>query len=184
MLSSVVRVPMSKIPAWFSFTLLALTVLGGLHGIVISIQALFSPSASIFFIAILIAYIYVTATGVIFWRQPSQTRPLMWALSIQIPWISLPGFVYKFSAGLFVSVAFVAKHEGDKYSAGFAGNFNLGSSCEFRFLQNAPIELGVNLVALAALLLLSRAVISTRAALTEPPSNNDSRNSSDTVTMG
>src|SRR5260370_6416 len=79
---------------------------------------------SVFFSAILIAYIYVTAAGVIFWRQPNKTRPLMCALAIQIPWISPPGLVYKFSAGLYIFVAIIAEHHGDKYSAGLNGKFN------------------------------------------------------------
>ena len=179
---------MSQVRAWLRFTLLAVTVLGGLHGIVICLQVLFSPSsqgfgASVLFSVFLAAYIYVTATGVIFWRQPNQTRPLMWALAIQIPWISLPGFVYKFSAGLYVAVAFIAKHEGDKYSAGLNGNFNLGSSCEFRLLQNAPIELGVNVAALAALFLLSKSFSSTSVTLTESSPTDDGKNSSSVATM-
>jgi hypothetical protein len=99
----------------------------------------------------------------------------MWALAIQIPWISLPGLVYKFSAGLYVSVAFIAKHYADKYSAGLNSGFNLGSSCEVRLLQNAPIELGVNVTALVALFLLSRSITSTSATLKEPSPKNDDK---------
>jgi len=177
---------MSHARAWFRCTLLAVTVLGGLHGIVLSLRALFSPSSqgtSVFFSAILIAYIYVTAAGVIFWRQPNKTRPLMCALAIQIPWISLPGLVYKFSAGLYIFVAIIAEHHGDKYSAGLNGKFNLGASCEFRLLQNAPMELGVTVAALAALFLLSRSITSASATLMGPSPNNDDQNSSSAVTM-
>jgi len=73
----------------------------------------------------------------------------------------MPGLVYKFSAGLYVAVAFVAKHVGDRYSAGLTGNFNLGSSYELRLLQDAPVEVGVNIAALAALFLLRRANVPT-----------------------
>src|SRR5438874_1789284 len=100
--------------AWLRLTLLTITVLGGLHGIVISLRVLFSPSpkgfgTSVIFGGILVAYIYVTTAGIIFGRQPNHTQPLMWALAIQVPWISLPGLVYKFSAGLYVAVAFIAR---------------------------------------------------------------------------
>jgi hypothetical protein len=157
---------MSQVSAWFRLTLLAVAVLGGLHGIVICLEALFSPTsqglrAFILFGAMLAAYIYVTAAGLIYWRRPNQMRPLAWALTIQIPWISLPGFVYKFSAGLSVCVALIATRHRDMGSVGVNGNFKLGSSCELRLLQDAPIELGLNVAALAALFVLNRAISST-----------------------
>jgi hypothetical protein len=124
----------------------------------------------------LIAYTYVTAAAVIFWRQPNRTRPLIWALAIQIPWISLPGIIYKFSVGLYAPVAFIAKHDAPRYSAGFSWRFNLGSSCEFGLFQMAPIELGVNMVALALLFLLKNLIASTKTTLTEPLPKHDGQN--------
>lgn len=176
---------MLPVRPWLRFTLLAVTVLGGLHGIVISLQALLSTDprgfgASVFFGFFLIAYIYVTAAGVILWRQPKQIRPLIWALAIQIPRISMPGFVYKFSVGFYVAVALVAKHLGDKYSAGLNWNFSLGSSCEVRLLQNAPVEAGVNIAALAALYLVRRS-ISTSMKPEGPLPKNYGEHSSDAV---
>jgi hypothetical protein len=177
---------MSQVRAWVRFVLTAVTVLGGMHGIALPLRALFSPSsqgfvAAVLFGAMLIAYTYVTVAGVIFWRQPNRRRPLIWALAIQIPWISLPGFVYKFSAGLYVSVAFIAKHLADTYSAGFNWSFNLGSSCEFRLFQMAPIELGVNVAALAALFLLNKSITSTSPSLTEPLPTDDGQSSAATT---
>jgi len=177
---------MSQVRAWVRFVLAAVTVLGGLHGIALSLRALFTPSsqgfgAAVLCGAILIAYTYVTAAGAIFWRQPNRRRPLIWALAIQIPWISLPGFVYKFSAGLNVSVSFIAKHHADTYSAGLNGSFNLGSLCEFRLFQMAPIELGVNVAALAAMFLLNESITSTSPTLTEPLPKDDGQSSATTT---
>lgn len=148
---------------WLKFTLVGVTILGGLHGIVISLQALFTSSSLgfgelVLFGSFLIAYIYATWAGVMFWRQPKQTRLLMIALAMQIPRISIPGLVYKFTVGFYIAVALVAQHLGDKYSAGANWNFSLGSSCELRLFQNAPIEVGINIAPLAGLLLLRRAV--------------------------
>jgi len=98
--------------------------------------------------------------------------------AIQIPWISMPGFVYKFSAGFYFVGAFVAQHLGDKYSAGLNWNFNLGSSCELRLLQNAPVEVGVNIAALAALFLLKRAISASSVNPEEPSPKNDRQDSS------
>src|ERR1700722_13925417 len=169
---------MSHKPPWFRLTLLGVTIVGGLHGIVITVGAFFRPDVPGFGVTVLLvcmvgAYAYVSAAGVVFWRHPDQSRPLFWALMIQVPWISLPGFVYKFAAGLSRSVALVANHTGDKYSAGFGTNWNLGSSSEFRLLQDAPVELGVNVAAVLALLLLRSLTRSTPEALGEPPSKGD-----------
>jgi hypothetical protein len=116
------------------------------------------------------AYAFVTVAGIIFWRQPQRLRPLRWALGLQIPWISNPGVVYQFAAGLYGMVAFVASKTGDRYSAGFTTKFNLGSSCELRLFQDAPFVLGINLVPLGALLLLNR-LTQTADAKNEPPSH-------------
>jgi hypothetical protein len=161
---------MSQVRAGFRFTLLVVTVLGGLQGVVISLKGLVSASSQGFgkyllVSILLVVYAYVTTAGVIFWKDPNETRPLKWALAIQIPWISLPGFVYKFVAGLHVFIGFIAEHHGDRYSAGLNWKFNLGSSCEFRLFQGAPIEIGVNVAAFAALFFLNRKISSTRANL-------------------
>lgn len=169
---------MSKGRAWIRFALLALTILGGLQGIVICLQGLFSPDSqgfgtSVLISAFLMAYIFVAAAGAVFWRRPNQTKPLKWALAIQIPWISLPGLVYKFSAGLYLSGALIARHQADKYSAGFHWAFQLGSSFELRLLQDTQIEVGVNVAALAALLLLTRVISPTSAALSQALPNDE-----------
>jgi hypothetical protein len=161
--------------AWVRFVLLAVTVIGGLHGIAVSFGARCSSQgivAVILFGIMLIAYTYVTVAAIIFWRQANRTRPLSGALAIQIPWVSLPGFVYKFSAGLYLDVAFIAKHHAERYSAGFNWRFSLGSSCEFGLFEMAPIELGINVAALTLLFLLNHSIASTNAALTEPSRKN------------
>jgi hypothetical protein len=145
--------------AWLRALILATTILGGLHGCVITLHLVFSKNSQGMGVLALsgcmfAAYAYVTATGIIVWRHPNQLRPMLWAQAIQIPSISLPGLVYKFAAGLSGAVCFVLYHTGDKYGAGLSTHWNLGSSCEVRFFQNAPIELGINIVALAVLLIL------------------------------
>jgi len=93
----------------------------------------------------------------------------------------MPGLVYKFSAGFYVAVALVAKHLDDKYSAGLNWNFSLGSSCELRFLQNASVEVGVNIAALAVLFLLRRAISATGMNPEEPSPKSDGQDSSNAV---
>ena len=165
-------------PAWLRATLLGTTVFGGLHGVVISAGLFFGPDVRSLAPVVLVgcmtaAYIYVTAVGVAFWRNPHRTGPLFWALGIQVPWISLPGFVYKFAVGLSGSVALVAHHTDGKYSAGLNSNWNLGSSCEIRLLQDAPVELGVNVAAGALLFFLWRLAGSANEPVEETPPTTD-----------
>jgi hypothetical protein len=162
-------------------TILAATIIGGLHGIVISVETVFDPDVRGLGVIVLMgcmvaAYTYVAAAGVAFWRYPHRIRPLFWALWIQVPWISLPGLVYKFAAGLSGSLALVLNHTGDKYSAGFKTGWNLGSSCEFRLLQDAPVEVGVNVAAIAALFLLRRLTSSRQEPVGAPLSKGDHQN--------
>lgn len=153
---------MPRIPTWCRATILAATILGGIQGMMLSVPLLFSQDvqgigAYVLILLILIAYAYVTVAGVIFWRYPNQLRPLSFALAMQVPCFSAPGLVYKFAVGLVVSVSFVVNHVAGKYSAGFSTSWNLGSSYELRFLQNARVELGINVIAVAGFLLLRKA---------------------------
>lgn len=148
-----------RIPGWFRFTVLALTIGGGLYGIGTTLWLLPRVHNALLIMLVILmtaAYGFVTVAGIIFWRNSEQIEPLNWALSLQIPWISAPGFVYQFASGLYFVIALVASNNAGKYSAGFTANFNFGSSWEFRFLQDAPISLGVNLVPLGALLFLRK----------------------------
>jgi hypothetical protein len=48
-------------------------------------------------------------------------------------------------------MAFIFRRTGDKYEAGYETHFSLGSSCKLSFLENAPLELGLNVGALGVL---------------------------------
>ncbi len=153
---------MSQI-AVFRFLVLATTILGGLHGVVVTLRMFFTDGSQGVFVdlvlaAMLAVYLYVIAAGLIFWRHPNRVRPLSWAQVIQIPSISLPGLVYKCAVGLTSVVAVVFTHldseAGDKYSVGFSANWSLGSSWEVYIFKMVALEVGVNVVPLVILLLL------------------------------
>ena len=156
---------MAQMRAWLRLTLIGTTVVGGLLGIAVTLRAFFrsEPGFGTFGLlgCALLGLVYITAAGLLYWRDPKQVGPLTWALAIQIPWISMPGFVYKFAAGAVGSVALVATHEGDTYSAGFDTNWHTGLWFELRFLQDAQLELGVNVAALVLLVLLRKWIHST-----------------------
>jgi hypothetical protein len=157
---------MAQMRTWLRFTLISMTVVGGLYGAAMTLLAFFRADApgfgvSVLFGCILLGFVYVTAAGLLDWRKPRQVRPLIWALAIQIPWVSMPGLVYKFAAGFLWAITLYATQKSGKYSSGFNIRFKVGSTSELRFLQDAPLELGVNVAALALLVLLRK---STRLA--------------------
>lgn len=154
-------IEVSRIPAWFRILLVAILILGGLHGAGLTASILIQPESlsfgnAVVWACMLLAYLVAAAVGFLYWRRPNEVRAVMWTLAVQVPWISIPGLVYKFSVSGYLVLAFVANHKAEKYLAGFNANFNLGSFCEIRLLQNAPIELGVNIVPLVALVFLQR----------------------------
>jgi hypothetical protein len=150
-------------PAWFRYIVTAMTIVGGLHGICLMFLLIFDANVEglgnlVLLLCMLAVFVYVTVAGLLFWKRPNEIRLLWWALAIQVPWISLPGFVYKLGVGFVGVVEFVINDTGSATSAGFGTNWDLGSTFTVRFLQKAPVEVGVNATALAALLLLRRYV--------------------------
>jgi len=150
---------------WLRFTLIGTTIVGGLWGIGVTLRDLFSSErgfgASVVSGCILLGFVYVTTAGLLFWRDPKQVRPLIWALAIQIPWISMPGLAYKFEAGWYWSIALVATQKAETFSIGFGTKGDIASSCELMLFQDSQLELGINAAALALLVLLRRSIQST-----------------------
>ena len=143
----------------FRFLILSVTILGGLHGIAITIPLFFREDSqgivTYFLLTCMLAvYAYITVSALFFWRHTNQSRPLWWALVVQIPRISLQGVVYRLAVGLNGAVALVFSHTGDKYTTGYETKWSVGSSWEISVFRNAPVELGINIVALGLLLLL------------------------------
>jgi hypothetical protein len=170
---------MAQMRGWLRLTLVGTTVVGGLLGIAVTLRAFFRSEPGFGTFALLgcalLGFVYITAAGVLYWRNPRQVQPLTWALAIQVPWISLPGFVYKFAAGAVGSIALVATKEGDTLSAGLHTYWHAGSSFELRFLQDAQWELGVNAAALLLLVLLQRSIHLTADAVEAQSSTADAK---------
>lgn len=148
--------------AWLRLTLITMTVGGGFAGFAGTLQSLFnSPGAStlklvlIFIFACL--YVFVTVSGLLFVNDPRRTGPLVAALALQVPWISSSLITYKFAAG-FESFIFVGSPEKQNAIVHLGWDFLFGSSWKFGLSQENPVRLGVNLAALAILLLLLRAL--------------------------
>lgn len=154
---------------WIRLTLIGMTVGGGFSGISSTLQSrLNSPQPSAPNIVLIVIfmglYAFVTASGLLFAHDPTRTGPLFAALAIQVPSISSSGVVYSFSAGL---QAFISFGRLEKENAiGVHADFRLGSSWRFALQHDNPVRVGVNLVALAILILLWRTLQhSSRATL-------------------
>jgi|SRR5208283_4940343 len=144
---------------WLRLTLITITVGGGFTGVAITLQFLLNSegqrglnlSVAVVFLAL---YTYVTVCGLIFAQDAQQTRPLIAVLAIQIPWISSPLATYNFAAGFY---AVVSVGSPGRAGARFGAGAYLGSRFGLSLFQANPWRIGVNLFALAMLILLLRA---------------------------
>jgi hypothetical protein len=139
--------------SWLRLTLITVTVGGGFTGVAITLQALFArqTQAPVYYalmLAFLALFAFVTASGLAFVHNPERTGPLIVALALQIPWVSSPIIAYRLAAGFQISIALIGGH--------FAGGFRLGSDFQINLFQQLPWGAGVNLFALALLVLLLR----------------------------
>lgn len=149
---------------WLRLTLITMTVGGGFTGVVFTVVGLHSYFSSQnqkpFNLLVLLLFLMlnagVTASGLLFVHDPRRTQLLVAALAIQVPRISSPLVAYKFATGLefVLSVGGPAKAEDPGVHLGW--NFFFGSSWAFSFLQEHPFSVGINLSALAMLILLVR----------------------------
>jgi hypothetical protein len=139
--------------SWLRLTLITVTVGGGFTGVAITLQALFRPNQPPAYYLLMLAFIaifaFVTVSGLVFVHNPQRTELLIAALALQIPWVSSPIIAYKLAAGFQVCVALIGGR--------LAGGFRLGSDFQINFFQQLPWGAGVNLFALALLVLLLRA---------------------------
>jgi hypothetical protein len=151
---------------WLRLTLITMTVGGGFSGLVLTFQALLSgiTSRNQPFYNLLIMGIFlvlnagVTVSGLLFVYDSHRTNPLLAAIAIQIPWISLSLFEYRFGTGFqfFLRMNGPAKGEDLAFHLGWA--FFLGSNWSLSFSQEPQFGLGINIWALTMLVLLWRSV--------------------------
>jgi len=143
---------------WIRLTLIVMTVGGGFSGFARTLEALFdssgeSPLNQLVKVVFLGLYAFVAASGLLFVQQPTRTGALRAALAIQIPFLSSSFIAYKFAAGL---AAFLSFGSPERESTGFyvGWEVRLGSFWIFYLQRDQPLRIGVNLVALAILVLL------------------------------
>jgi hypothetical protein len=139
--------------SWLRLTLVTVTVGGGFTGVVLTLQSLFRQSQSQVYYLLMFAFLalfaFITASGLVFVHDPQRTDLLIIALALQIPWVSSPIIAYRLAAGFHVSFALIGGR--------LSGGFRLGSDFQINFFQLLPWGAGINLFALALLVLSLRA---------------------------
>ena len=152
--------------AWFRRLLLILTIGGGFVGITVTIQFFLHANKAIAYI-VAVAFLGLYRYGIFVGFKLSEgsvpLRHLRLYFALQVPLISSPLITYRFCSGLQATVAIIQQ--------GFRWDWRLGSAWQFVIHSSAPWGVGINLVALAIVLLLnSRLAVAPKMsrALTEP----------------
>jgi len=143
---------------WLRLTLITMTVGGGFAGFAETLQYLFSSGASTLNLVMIVVsigmYVFVTASGLMFALDPRRTGPLVPALAAQILSISSSIFVYKFAAGIQAFIIVGSPEKENTIGAYLGWDMLLGSSWRFGLLNHSPLRVGVNVAAIAILVLL------------------------------
>ena len=148
---------------WLRLTLITITVGGGFTGVLVTYASLFHSTDHrivyyVLMTGFLALYGFVIASGLLFVHDPRRIRPLIAALAIQIPWISTPLFVYKFTAGFYAVLTIGGPREVGNVGLYFGGESLLGNTFKFAFNQDIPWDIGINLWALMLVILVWRSV--------------------------
>lgn len=152
---------------WPRLLLVTLTVGGGFAGFAGTLTFLFhsddQPRLNLVIAAAFLAlYVYVTASGLHFVSSAQNTRPLFFAIAIQVPWFSFSSFAYKFAAGFQTLLGLAYSPNA---GVTFKFSFFVGSDWYFSIAQGNPFILGINVWAVAMLALLWKSTRAPRLAV-------------------
>ncbi len=132
---------------WLRLTLVTMTVGGGFLGAVVTVQRLinwgpdgFQLSSAILLTIFLGLFVFVVASGLVFIADPRRTQLLVWALAMQLLWVSSPLLIYRIAAGAYVTV--IAGQTDDPGRIGFHLVWTLGSNFQCYLVKQAPVEPG------------------------------------------
>ena len=139
-------------PRWFTRTLATLGIGGGSVGLAITAWLTLSsgPSvASLIFVPVIAAYVFGIHCGVAALRRSrNYLSRNSWFYWLQLPVLSSSAFIYSFVSGAQVVVGFAPPR--------LFWNFYVGSTFALVIGAQAPLVIGVNLVAVAILVLIYR----------------------------
>jgi hypothetical protein len=135
--------------AWLRRLLLVLTIGGGFVGVLLTIPFLAQADKVIAYVMV-IAFVALYGYGIFLGLKLSEgvapLRALRVYFALQIPFISSPLVAYRFSTGFQTTIAIGQSR--------LAVDWRLGSEGQFALFSSAPLGIGLNIVALAIVLLL------------------------------
>lgn len=166
---------------WLRLLLVLMTVGGGFTGVSVT-SNLFDSSNKNGSVAVVITlifmalYAFVVAAGLLFVYDSRRVGPMLVAFALQIPWVSLPVFEYRFAAGLNAAMAFGPPRVAQDALSMIDLSGHLETAFQFRFgtVQEGPWRIGINLAAalLYVLLWLSVRTPSKKARIQSPTLQN------------
>ena len=138
-------------PIWWRRILAIATLGGGFTGVVITLAAIFSAEekpllGTALAVLVTLFYAYGVALGLALAEGRNPRKQLSIYYGLQIPIFASPDFAYHFFSGFYLCVV---------VSGGqFGANFQLGSEWVLTFHQMLPWTVGINLFALAVVVML------------------------------
>jgi hypothetical protein len=145
--------------------LLILTIGGGFVGLLLTAPFFFHVDKVVAYIALL-AFVGLYGWGIFLGVRLSEgsasLRDLRFYFALQIPFISSPVIEYRFATGFQVTIAMI--------QSGLRCDWRLGSEGQLGISSQAPWGIGINIVAVAIVLLLySRFAVVPQDALVSRP---------------
>lgn len=100
-------------------------------------------------------FAFVTITGLLFVYDSRCVRPMLAAIALQIPWMSLPVFEYHFSAASYVAVTLGSpQRAGQILTYGLIADLGAYGRLRFTSVLEGPWSVGINLFAVLLYILL------------------------------
>jgi hypothetical protein len=147
---------------WLRLIIITMTVGGGFSGFMTTSQFLFHHPEKSEPLGILLAAcfcalnVFAIVSGLLFANNPRRTRPLIAVLAISIPCIVSPFINYNFATG--ASIVLSAGTADGPSGFNLHAAWGMGSSFEFSLMKAHRWSIGVNVFALAILVLLLRSI--------------------------
>ena len=145
---------------WLRFLTVLTPTLGGAFGVLLASLAVYrlrgQTLGEIEAVAFLVLYVFVTGSSLLYVYDSRRIRPILIAIGIQIPLISLPVFEYQFVAGVNLAILFGSASGTERAGLTVKWTHQIVTDCSFRLgqLQAGPPHIGVNLFAVVLIVFL------------------------------
>lgn len=145
---------------WLRLLIVLPSVLGGAYGVLLASHGVYRSyghirTESVYF-AFLAICIFIIGSSLLYVHDPRRVKPILIALALQIPSVSLRAFEYKLAAGLNLAVLFGLPSAAGEGVLPLEWVQNIGIVASFRFAQafEGQSRIGVNLFAAVLFIVL------------------------------